>query len=893
MQSLNLCYFADNGGGMDPDKMRQCMSLGYSAKSKIANTIGQYGNGFKTSTMRLGADVIVFSRSHGKDGRRSACFHKSAPTISICSNIDVHVYCLDICVEQLHTHFCSTYIWDNLCGFLFVRKPRFSVSYCTDIPSSARYASPRLLLPMSDGLGSLRESSVGSLGSPFSSPSPSVDIARQLVATVEIDRYWPILGDNEVKQPQSVVTPGSGWSVYRFVGGLVHIPLYGRFLLQLDYEKEKVWSKMLRSSSTDWNTNLETIIQWSPYSSESDLLQQEEKGRNKKKKKKKKKKRRKKKRGRRKSTSRRPRPQVARELSPPSPAGRPRAVAALAHGRFFFCTRRRNVSPCGEKDEVTSVKDQGTRIDIQVRGVNRDEKKIEMAKKFPNSRHFLTYRHSLRVLPTIISCFLLVHVVTIGFVKDAKDHIDVQGFNVYHKNRLIKVLLVLLSHSFIFYTCSLVPFWRVWSAAGSDGRGVIGTSVAYSSSLFFGCYPEPNVFLQVSNNCHRIGYAPRFNKKNIEQDDNGKASASAIVLGKSGNQKSGISASSMDCGVKSSTKFGMNIRAQSRSSGTHAVDDDSDSETECTASDKRTHDSNIPKAFFTSRTSDKIIASPTLSPSPYSACNGAQGDRTTNGVAEIERVTTRNDDLSALVKESEQESEPKLLRCTDKSSVRYVSRRIDVPCLLLICILIKYCCTSICLQASKIISGENGPSAEDSANIKQLKDENEELKKRCKYLASAVLARLSSPPAGRLRAVVARGSPTRHRRPRVAYAPSSPAGRLPAVVARGHDRSRFFSRTRRRSVSPREETDRSDLKCLILSFIFSRVFFSILHQLEAAQKSLEEANKEQEALIDIFSEERSRRDREEENLRKKLKDASRTIQELLEKLAKGQTDLKS
>jgi len=30
-------------------------------------------------------------------------------------------------------------------------------------------------------------------------------------------------------------------------------------------------------------------------------------------------------------------------------------------------------------------------------------------------------------------------VVTIGFVKDAKHHVDVQGFNVYHKNRLIKV----------------------------------------------------------------------------------------------------------------------------------------------------------------------------------------------------------------------------------------------------------------------------------------------------------------------------------------------------------------------------------------------------------------------------------------------------------------------
>ncbi|OVA06179.1 hypothetical protein BVC80_857g15 [Macleaya cordata] len=54
--------FQDNGGGMDPDCMRQCMSLGYSSK-KANTTIGQYGNGFKTSTMRLGADVIVFSRA--------------------------------------------------------------------------------------------------------------------------------------------------------------------------------------------------------------------------------------------------------------------------------------------------------------------------------------------------------------------------------------------------------------------------------------------------------------------------------------------------------------------------------------------------------------------------------------------------------------------------------------------------------------------------------------------------------------------------------------------------------------------------------------------------------------------------------------------------------------
>ncbi|XP_020537498.1 protein MICRORCHIDIA 6 isoform X2 [Jatropha curcas] len=51
----------DNGGGMDPEAMRQCMSFGFSDK-KSKSAIGQYGNGFKTSTMRLGADVIVFSR---------------------------------------------------------------------------------------------------------------------------------------------------------------------------------------------------------------------------------------------------------------------------------------------------------------------------------------------------------------------------------------------------------------------------------------------------------------------------------------------------------------------------------------------------------------------------------------------------------------------------------------------------------------------------------------------------------------------------------------------------------------------------------------------------------------------------------------------------------------
>ncbi|XP_049408831.1 protein MICRORCHIDIA 6-like isoform X2 [Solanum stenotomum] len=51
----------DDGGGMNQEAMRCCLSFGFSDK-KSKSAIGQYGNGFKTSSMRLGADVVVFSR---------------------------------------------------------------------------------------------------------------------------------------------------------------------------------------------------------------------------------------------------------------------------------------------------------------------------------------------------------------------------------------------------------------------------------------------------------------------------------------------------------------------------------------------------------------------------------------------------------------------------------------------------------------------------------------------------------------------------------------------------------------------------------------------------------------------------------------------------------------
>ncbi|KAI7732310.1 hypothetical protein M8C21_010049 [Ambrosia artemisiifolia] len=360
-----MLLIEDNGGGMNPEKMRYCMSLGYSLKSKVKDMIGQYGNGFKTSTMRLGADVIVFSRCSGKDGKTS--------TQSI-----------------------------GLLSYTFLR------------------------------------------------------------STGKEDTVVPML----------------------------------------DYEKRgQEWNQMKRSSASDWDRNVETIVRWSPFSSEADLLKQ-----------------------------------------------------------------------------FNHMKDQGTRIivynlweddqgqleldfdaddhDIQIRGVNRDERNIEMAQQFPNSRHYLTYHHSLRSYASILYLKVphnfrmilrgkdvehhnivndmmltsvvtyrphpgvegipkdsnIVAVVTVGFVKDAKAHIDVQGFNVYHKNRLIK------------------PFWRLWNAAGSDGRGVIGVLEAnfvepahdkqgFERTTVLQRLETRLVQMQKTywnNYCHKIGYAPRRHGKSSE-----------------------------------------------------------------------------------------------------------------------------------------------------------------------------------------------------------------------------------------------------------------------------------------------------------------------------------------------------------------------------------------
>ena len=62
--------------------------------------------------------------------------------------------------------------------------------------------------------------------------------------------------------------------------------------------------------------------------------------------------------------------------------------------------------------------------------------------KLLEEKCWLSMVYGIAVMFIIVGVSMqMMAVVTIGFVKDAKDHINIQGFNVYHKNRLIKVQL--------------------------------------------------------------------------------------------------------------------------------------------------------------------------------------------------------------------------------------------------------------------------------------------------------------------------------------------------------------------------------------------------------------------------------------------------------------------
>ncbi|XP_059507418.1 MORC family CW-type zinc finger protein 3-like isoform X3 [Stegostoma tigrinum] len=63
-----LCLtFMDNGNGMTPIKLHKMLSFGFTNKTGNKNhlPIGVYGNGFKSGSMRLGKDALVFTKNGG------------------------------------------------------------------------------------------------------------------------------------------------------------------------------------------------------------------------------------------------------------------------------------------------------------------------------------------------------------------------------------------------------------------------------------------------------------------------------------------------------------------------------------------------------------------------------------------------------------------------------------------------------------------------------------------------------------------------------------------------------------------------------------------------------------------------------------------------------------
>ncbi|XP_070818660.1 MORC family CW-type zinc finger protein 3 [Chaetodon trifascialis] len=65
----HLCLtFTDNGNGMTPNKLHKMLSFGFTEKGSgkaSQNAIGVYGNGFKSGSMRLGRDALIFTKNGG------------------------------------------------------------------------------------------------------------------------------------------------------------------------------------------------------------------------------------------------------------------------------------------------------------------------------------------------------------------------------------------------------------------------------------------------------------------------------------------------------------------------------------------------------------------------------------------------------------------------------------------------------------------------------------------------------------------------------------------------------------------------------------------------------------------------------------------------------------
>ncbi|KAF3693959.1 MORC family CW-type zinc finger protein 3 Nuclear matrix protein 2 [Channa argus] len=75
--------FTDNGSGMTPYKLHKMLSFGFTEKGSGKSSlmaIGVYGNGFKSGSMRLGRDALIFTKNEDSEASLAAILQHSILT---------------------------------------------------------------------------------------------------------------------------------------------------------------------------------------------------------------------------------------------------------------------------------------------------------------------------------------------------------------------------------------------------------------------------------------------------------------------------------------------------------------------------------------------------------------------------------------------------------------------------------------------------------------------------------------------------------------------------------------------------------------------------------------------------------------------------------------------
>ncbi|KAH7528447.1 hypothetical protein FEM48_Zijuj05G0073100 [Ziziphus jujuba var. spinosa] len=340
----------DDGDGMDPEAMRRCMSFGFSDKNSNS-AIGQYGNGFKTGTMRLGADVIVFSR-----------------------HLDERILTQSI----------------GLLSYSFLTRTGYN----------------RIVVPMVSFIAEIK----------MFSPN------------TYIDSYW-----SEEKRNQTIkklpVHAGLMGSKLVVVPPLrVLFAIQSAVLLRVDYKyNTSTGSLEILQGREHYMSNLSLLLKWSPYSTEAELLKQ---------------------------------------FDDIGSHGTKVIIYNLwfnddGHAELDFDSDPEDICISGDTKKFDTCP---AWIPINEQHIgNRFQYSLRIPESFNIIlRGKVVEHHSIANDLIFPECILYKPltgegqvITTIGFDKEAP-LVQIHGFNVYHKNRLIR------------------PFWQVLRYTQSKGRGIIG-----------------------------------------------------------------------------------------------------------------------------------------------------------------------------------------------------------------------------------------------------------------------------------------------------------------------------------------------------------------------------------------------------------------------------------